>query len=81
MKTFWLQGREARTPLHRPPDLPEPDFADSIIDASADPTEVQVRSNAEDRKSVAYSPITFQDVARRSIASSPVKGSKIALSY
>ncbi|XP_018319990.1 soluble guanylate cyclase 88E isoform X2 [Agrilus planipennis] len=69
MKTYWLQQREARTPLRRTLDTPFAEIEGELLD---------VRYNAptyamnEDRRGM-YSPITFQDVARRSIASSPSK--------
>nr|XP_022900922.1 soluble guanylate cyclase 88E [Onthophagus taurus] len=64
MKTFWLEGRSSRnSPLISSP-IPKNDFKTSQIDIATRP---------KDGKSVAYSPITFQDVARRSIVSSPVK--------
>nr|CAI5827182.1 unnamed protein product [Callosobruchus analis] len=66
MKTYWLQSKESRPPVLRSNDtkpvLAEIEYA------------VLNKENAlESGRSVTYSPITFKDVARRSIASSPVK--------
>ncbi|CAH1958014.1 unnamed protein product [Acanthoscelides obtectus] len=66
MKTYWLQNKESRAPILRNNDtkplLGEIEYA------------VLNKENAlESGRTVAYSPITFKDVARRSIASSPVK--------
>ncbi|XP_065158756.1 soluble guanylate cyclase 88E isoform X2 [Atheta coriaria] len=59
MKTYWLEDRNGRQPLHRdlialPETHPEPTTAPSSA----------VRSGI-------YSPITYQDVARRSVGNSP----------
>ena len=72
MKTYWLQGKESRTPIDRRETAP-------LVQQEIDPLdnrEFKSNIHAEDRRSVVYSPITFQDVARRSIASSPVKHSQ-----
>lgn len=64
MKTYWLQSKKFRTPIGERLQETEPtEVTESVIESV----------NKEDRKSVVYSPITFHDVARRSIASSPVK--------
>ena len=70
MKTYWLDRRECRMPLgHR---------ASSVgIKSDIDKPErssILGLSTIEDRR--VYSPITFQDIARRSIANSPVKVNK-----
>lgn len=74
MKTYWLQGRESRAPLRR---VIEPPLVQQEIDPLDIGGEVQVLHAhtpfTEERRTGVYSPITFQDVARRSIASSPVK--------
>ena len=69
MKTYWLKGREARTPIKRSivPPVAEPDINDVPERRS-----YAMRKSSDDRRSM-YSPITFQDVARRSIANSPIK--------
>lgn len=73
MKTYWLQGRDSRTPLRR---LIDPPLVQQEIDP-LDIGDVQVLHAhtpfTEERRTGVYSPITFQDVARRSIANSPVK--------
>lgn len=66
MKTYWLQAKECRTPITR------------LTDSTAVEKESEVTSENKEfiqdsARVVVYSPITFQDVARRSIASSPVK--------
>ncbi|XP_030763662.1 soluble guanylate cyclase 88E [Sitophilus oryzae] len=69
MKTYWLESSECRTPVPRLQDtfLKKQEYSDDqpLIPAPATPTL---------SRSVAYSPITFQDVARRSIVSSPNRG-------
>lgn len=74
MKTYWLHGKETRPPLRRMID-PTP-----LMQQEMDPLdckEVQVLHAhtplTDERRTGVYSPITFQDVARRSIAGSPVK--------
>ncbi|KAJ8951007.1 hypothetical protein NQ318_006391 [Aromia moschata] len=72
MKTYWLQAKECRLPVPRTGDPPPPmmeiarktDFKESTQPNS---------QQKEAGRAVVYSPITFQDVARRSIASSPIK--------
>lgn len=68
MKTYWLQQREARTPIHRSLDPP-------VVDSEIETTDRSLKSADDGRRAGVYSPITFQDVARRSIASSPIKES------
>ncbi|KAF5301430.1 hypothetical protein FQA39_LY02159 [Lamprigera yunnana] len=68
MKTYWLQQREARSPLHRTLDPPMTELENTSL-------EIVTKHNEEHRRTGIYSPITFQDVARRSIASSPIKES------
>ncbi|XP_017784523.1 PREDICTED: soluble guanylate cyclase 88E [Nicrophorus vespilloides] len=65
MKTYWLHGRESRPPLNRTLTAGEVEVEG---DGGATST-----GSAEDRRTGIYSPITFQDVARRSIANSPIK--------
>lgn len=70
MKTYWLQGREARTPVSRILDIvsaPNDDLT------ATETNKVSVNVKDMDRRTNVYSPITFQDVARRSIAGSPIK--------
>ncbi|XP_060530622.1 soluble guanylate cyclase 88E [Cylas formicarius] len=71
MKTYWLLGRDCRTPVPR--------LARDVKCASQEAIAVSrtslTASPKEFGRTVAYSPITFQDVARRSIASSPIKSS------
>nr|XP_015834473.1 PREDICTED: soluble guanylate cyclase 88E isoform X2 [Tribolium castaneum] len=72
MKTYWLKGKESRTPIDRREKAPLHQEIDPLDNREFKHPNV----HAEDRRSVVYSPITFQDVARRSIASSPVKYSQ-----
>lgn len=67
MKTYWLVEREHRVPLSR--HIPARE--------SAEPPEWEkcadnIMHLQEDRSRV-YSPVTFQEVARRSVDNSPVK--------
>ncbi|KAJ3631454.1 hypothetical protein MTP99_012583 [Tenebrio molitor] len=73
MKTYWLQGKESRTPIDRRGTAP---LVHQDIDSLDERELKHTNVHPEDRRSVVYSPITFQDVARRSIASSPVKHSQ-----
>lgn len=71
MKTYWLDRRECRMPLGR--------RASSVgtRSDSGKPEQASVLgliSIGEERH--VYSPVTFQDIARRSIANSPVKINK-----
>lgn len=68
-----LHGKESRPPLKRVIDPP-------LMRQEIDPLDISVRENmhahtplTDERRAGVYSPITFQDVARRSIASSPIK--------
>jgi len=64
MKTYWLDAREDRIPLRRSLSAnPE------RIEAHPEPSPMPL---TEDRR--VYSPVTFQEIARRSIGSSPAKG-------
>ncbi|PNF14028.1 Soluble guanylate cyclase 88E [Cryptotermes secundus] len=71
MKTYWLDRREFRMPLARRP---------SSVCARSEPEKPEkgstlgLTSIGEERR--VYSPVTFQDIARRSIANSPVKINK-----
>ncbi|KAL1506677.1 hypothetical protein ABEB36_005999 [Hypothenemus hampei] len=71
MKTYWLQGRECRTPVPR---LHQSNLSKSqeVLRQNSLPNSTS-GSSKDIGRAVVYSPITFQDVARRSIASSPVK--------
>lgn len=67
MKTYWLERRESRTPITRimtgvNANAPEPEWE----------RQADLHMTFFDERRV-YSPITFQDVARRSVASSPVR--------
>lgn len=65
MKTYWLEGRQHRTPLFKnihPPLPSEETLGNGIL-----------FDGIEERKSTGYSPVTFKELARRSIANSPVK--------
>ncbi|XP_059610596.1 soluble guanylate cyclase 88E [Phlebotomus argentipes] len=62
MKTYWLEEREHRKPLDRRVSIPLSPQKEPGTPVSAAPDDRRV-----------YSPITFQDVARRSIAGSPVR--------
>ncbi|XP_049836050.1 soluble guanylate cyclase 88E [Schistocerca gregaria] len=68
MKTYWLDKKEYRNPLMRmaiPGPKPQWEY-------DADRASMHGLLGPSDERRV-YSPVTFQDVARRSIASSPVK--------
>ncbi|XP_054261820.1 soluble guanylate cyclase 88E-like [Macrosteles quadrilineatus] len=67
MKTYWLVEREHRVPLSR--HIPARESAEPLEwEKCAD----NVKLIQEDRARV-YSPVTFQEVARRSVDNSPVK--------
>ncbi|XP_066252890.1 soluble guanylate cyclase 88E [Euwallacea similis] len=73
MKTYWLLGRECRTPIPR---LHQNTIATSqeiILKQPNSPNSATGSTKDLLGRAAVYSPITFQDVARRSIASSPVK--------
>lgn len=66
MKTYWLKSKESRAPIPR------------INNTKSIESEVEIKSENKEfipdtGRVVVYSPITFQDVARRSIVSSPIK--------
>jgi guanylate cyclase len=71
MKTYWLDRREFRMPLAR---------RASSVCARLESEKLEkgstlgLTSIGEERR--VYSPVTFQDIARRSIANSPVKINK-----
>ncbi|CAH1159479.1 unnamed protein product [Phaedon cochleariae] len=67
MKTYWLQTRECRTPV--PKVLDSRSTSESSEELTMQPEE----KGPEVARGSVYSPITFKDVARRSIASSPIK--------
>lgn len=66
MKTYWLQAKESRAPISR---ISEAKPSEKLVD----PLSFSKEFLQEAGRVVVYSPITFQDVARRSIASSPIK--------
>ncbi|ENN73695.1 hypothetical protein D910_02858 [Dendroctonus ponderosae] len=72
MKTYWLQGRECRTPVPRT-HLTTMSTSKEVVRAVNSTTSTPGSLKDLGARTVVYSPITFQDVARRSIASSPVK--------
>jgi len=70
MKTYWLDRRECRMPIGR---------RASTVGTKSDGDKLEKGSilglsSIEERR--VYSPVTFQDIARRSIANSPVKINK-----
>ncbi|CAH0560058.1 unnamed protein product [Brassicogethes aeneus] len=68
MKTYWLQGKDARKPLPKR-------FVEFSTKENLEKAVVPQQSPLKkiDSRSGIYSPITFEDVAARSIASSPIK--------
>ncbi|GLV35342.1 Guanylyl cyclase at 88E [Carabus blaptoides fortunei] len=73
MKTYWLKERDERLPVEKilPKHVqPPPPERKKSADDTSNVTREAILSTAEDRR--VYSPVTFQDVARRSIANSPV---------
>lgn len=62
MKTYWLEGREHRTPLNK-----------KIECRTNENVNNQVIIEEDIRKTSGYSPVTFKEIARRSIANSPIK--------
>lgn len=66
MKTYWLQTKAQRVPGQRINDHKPIIETDESLSSSKEFIQDTARV-------VVYSPITFQDVARRSIACSPVK--------
>lgn len=83
MKTYWLEERENRKPFAHiiPPNLQEQEQILALAAAGNNSVEMKFdlrrfsahSSATEDRRTGVYSPVTFQDVARRSIANSPIK--------
>ncbi|XP_058115985.1 soluble guanylate cyclase 88E [Anopheles ziemanni] len=83
MKTYWLDYRENRPPLQLPTEeIKGPDYIEaskdrrvsipcSLVQPHKQSTGGLSSAGLEDRR--VYSPVTFEDVARRSIANSPVK--------
>lgn len=84
MKTYWLEYRENRPPLQMLEEdvkTPAIDYIESSKDrrVSISTHNIQYKQSSgglnsagtEDRR--VYSPVTFEEVARRSIANSPVK--------
>lgn len=74
MKTYWLQEKEYWTPVSR---LETPEFPLPKLPKIEQPLPkiIPQEQIQEVGRAAVYSPITFKDVARRSIASSPVKTS------
>lgn len=68
MKTYWLEGRDPSGRAVRSPHAEEVDELESpqLEDAVKEPS---VRELEDDRR--VYSPVTFQEIAKRSLASSP----------
>jgi guanylate cyclase len=71
MKTYWLDRREFRMPLAR---RPSSVGTKSECEKPEKGSMLGLASIGEERR--VYSPVTFQDIARRSIANSPVKVNK-----
>ncbi|XP_055602973.1 soluble guanylate cyclase 88E [Uranotaenia lowii] len=84
MKTYWLEHKEDREPLQLASEVvktPSIEYAESNKDrrVSISTYNIQLKQSSgglssagtEDRR--VYSPVTFDDVARRSTANSPVK--------
>lgn len=67
MKTYWLVEREHRIPLSRT--IPA---RESVEAPEWEKCADDIKNLQEDRARV-YSPVTFQEVARRSVDNSPVK--------
>ncbi|KAG5877845.1 hypothetical protein JTB14_007241 [Gonioctena quinquepunctata] len=65
MKTYWLKKKECRAPIPR--------IANTELPGKEKENKIEVKDPIPDGRPVIYSPITFKDVARRSIASSPIK--------
>ncbi|XP_044749063.1 soluble guanylate cyclase 88E isoform X2 [Coccinella septempunctata] len=75
MRTFWLEGKENRIPLDR--NLDPPVITSKSIMVNQDKIYFSPVRKSEDRRTGSYTPITFKDVARRSIANSPMKYSSV----
>lgn len=67
MKTYWLEGRRDGCR-----GLPPPAAAEEVVAEAPQPEDPvsEVATELEDDRSV-YSPVTFQEIAKRSLASSP----------
>lgn len=61
MKTYWLEGRENRTPITKDIKTKKPVEIEGMFE------------EIDDSRTAGYSPITFREIARRSIANSPIK--------
>ncbi|XP_018579643.1 soluble guanylate cyclase 88E [Anoplophora glabripennis] len=72
MKTYWLQAKECRAPVPR---IGNAVLPTQEIERKLEPKQSTSHPNPpkEAGRPVVYSPITFQDVARRSIVNSPEK--------
>ncbi|CAG9857899.1 unnamed protein product [Phyllotreta striolata] len=72
MKTYWLEQKEYRSPISKT-EIPEYPVhkAPSVVEQPS--RKALTQSQELIGRAALYSPITFKDVARRSIASSPVK--------
>ena len=70
MKTYWLDRREFRMPLAR-----RASSVGTKSDGEKEKGSTLGLAGLGDERPV-YSPVTFQDVARRSAANSPVKVNK-----
>lgn len=75
MRTFWLEGKENRIPLDR--NLEPPIITSKSIMVNQERIFFSPIRKSEDRRTGSYTPITFKDVARRSIANSPMKYSSV----
>ncbi|KAL3267401.1 hypothetical protein HHI36_011530 [Cryptolaemus montrouzieri] len=75
MTTFWLLGKETRIPLER--NLEPPVISNKSIIGNQEVMCFSPSRKSEDRRTGSYTPITFKDVARRSIANSPMKYSSV----
>lgn len=69
MKTYWLTSRDTRMPMEpittKLPNLP--------AHQNLPNAEEEVPPLTSGSREAVYTPVTFQDVARKSIANSPVK--------
>ena len=70
MKTYWLDRRDCRMPLGRRASSVGPKSDSDKPEKGS----IMGLSSIDERP--VYSPVTFQDIARRSIANSPVKNNK-----
>ncbi|XP_034245086.1 soluble guanylate cyclase 88E [Thrips palmi] len=67
MKTYWLEGREHDA---RAVQEPHTDEEEDVREEPPQPEDAVKEAEMEDDRSV-YSPVTFQEIAKRSLASSP----------